>query len=44
MTEHFGEPNSFARYKGGFKGLGGDLNAIKRGVADLRDDEDQGSH
>ena len=33
--------NPFDHYKGKFKGLGGDLRAIKRWMAELRDDEDR---
>ncbi len=32
--------NPFERYKGAFKGLGGDLQAINRWIAELRNDED----
>ena len=31
--------NPFERYKGAFKGLGGDLQAINRWIAELRNDD-----
>jgi antitoxin PrlF len=34
--------NPFDRYKGAFKELGGDLQAINRWIAELRNDEDEG--
>lgn len=34
--------NPFERYKGAFKGLGGDLEAINRWIAELRNDDDEG--
>jgi len=33
--------NPFERYKGAFKGLGGDLQAINRWIAELRNDNDE---
>jgi AbrB family looped-hinge helix DNA binding protein len=33
--------NPFDRYKGRFKGLGGDLKSVNRWLSDLRDDEGQ---
>lgn len=34
------EENPFEKYKGALKGLGGEVRAINRWIADLRDDEE----